>query len=156
MQLWNLKELATRLGLKRSVHALTKPKLQRSSRISHSRTGVCFASVQHARISSVDIVLGAVFHSLLIVVTTAAAFGLTVTKWSILKAQELHTRVHTIFTDEWQLEIKRREAEEKEEAYRTRVIGEEGYGRLKEFREWVSSHPHRHLILGILLDGLGR
>ena len=76
-------------------------------------------------------------------------------EWDALKAARLHERLHAIFTTEWQQDIRRREANEKEEAWRRRVLGDDGYDRLVSFEAWARSHPNRHVIFEILAESLG-
>lgn len=75
-------------------------------------------------------------------------------EWDALKARRLHQRLNAIFTQKWQADIQRRQAEEKEEAFRRRVLGSDGYKRLLEFEEWAKDHPYRPLILELLADAL--
>jgi len=75
-------------------------------------------------------------------------------EWEVLKAKQLHRRLNAVFTSEWQQGIRRREADEKEEEYRRRVLGSDGYERLLEFEEWVKTHPYRQLILELLAQAL--
>jgi Zn-finger nucleic acid-binding protein len=75
-------------------------------------------------------------------------------EWDVLRARDLVSDLYAIFTDEWQSEIRRRERDEKEEAYRRRVLGDDGVERLNGFIAWANGHPKRHLILGLLLEGL--
>jgi len=75
-------------------------------------------------------------------------------EWDVLKAARLHERLLAIFTTEWQQDIRRREADEKEEAWRRRVLGDDGYARLISFEEWAHSHPNRHVIFEILAESL--
>jgi hypothetical protein len=62
--------------------------------------------------------------------------------------------LQAIFTAEWQSDIRRRAAEEKEDAYRRRVLGDDGYERLLQFEEWVKHHPYKQLILELLVESL--
>jgi len=76
-------------------------------------------------------------------------------EWDVLKAARLHERLHAIFTSKWQQDVRRREADEKEEAWRRRVLGEDGYERLVAFEAWARQQPNRHVIFEILAESLG-
>ncbi len=73
-------------------------------------------------------------------------------EWAVVKARDLHDRVHWFFSAGWQKKIK--EAESRRwlvRMYQER-FGEEEYARLKELRAWLDAHPKRTLLLAYLSD----
>jgi Zn-finger nucleic acid-binding protein len=73
-------------------------------------------------------------------------------EWNVLKARGLHTRLHHIFTEDWQLDVRRKANEAREEESKRLLLGDEDYSRACAVRDWIHSHPRRDLIWTIVND----
>ena len=73
-------------------------------------------------------------------------------EWRILKAKRLHERIHAIFTQDWQEDVRKREEQVREMTHDRRTLGDTDYARVLETRSWIAAHPHRDLIWGLLLE----
>jgi Zn-finger nucleic acid-binding protein len=73
-------------------------------------------------------------------------------EWAGLKQRGLHVQLHQIFTDDWQREIRQKATAAQEDARLRKQLGSADYDRILEFRRWISQHPRRDTIWGLLHD----
>ena len=71
-------------------------------------------------------------------------------EWSLLKALELSDRLPGIFTEAWQLRIRREASEEVHRQRYRRLLGEEDFREAERIRQWVTKHRNRRFILDFL------
>lgn len=71
-------------------------------------------------------------------------------EWAILKACNIHNKVHLVFSEPWQSKIRQAEFNRVlEETYRS-ALGDTDYTQALEIRTWLEQHPHRDYILSLL------
>ena len=71
-------------------------------------------------------------------------------EWEILKAHNIHDKVHLIFSKPWQSQLRQTEFNRVlEETYRS-ALGDEDYAQALTIRAWLEQHPHRDYILSVL------
>lgn len=73
-------------------------------------------------------------------------------EWSAMKARNLHDEIGSVFTAPWQAQIREEETALKLDRIYENRFGGEDYGKVKEFRKWLDSHPQRQAILHFLND----
>ena len=62
----------------------------------------------------------------------------------------MHDKVHLIFSEPWQSQIRQAEFNRVlEETYRS-ALGDEDYAQALSIRAWLEQHPHRDYILSVL------
>lgn len=64
-------------------------------------------------------------------------------EWTALRAGEFHLRLHEIFTDEWQKQVRDEHRKEREEAQWERQLGTADHRRMRHVRAWIDEHPKR-------------
>lgn len=72
-------------------------------------------------------------------------------EWNVLFDKNLHSEIHSIFTTEWQSQIKREECQAHLEACYREKLGAD-YDRVSEIKTWIDKHPERTFILSLLSD----
>lgn len=71
-------------------------------------------------------------------------------EWEILQAHNIHDKVHLVFSESWQSQIRQAEFNRVlEETYRS-ALGDEDYAQTLRIRSWLEQHPHRDYILSVL------
>lgn len=71
-------------------------------------------------------------------------------EWEILKACNIHNKVHLVFSEAWQSQIRQAEYNRVlEETYRS-ALGDDDYAQALNIRNWLEQHPHRDYILSLL------
>ncbi|MEO0431793.1 MAG: zf-TFIIB domain-containing protein [Cyanobacteria bacterium J06656_5] len=71
-------------------------------------------------------------------------------EWQILKAHNIHDKVHLVFSEPWQAQLRQAEFNRVlEETYRS-ALGDEDYAQALSIRAWLEQHPHRDYILSVL------
>ena len=71
-------------------------------------------------------------------------------EWETLKAHNMHDKVHLVFSEPWQAQIRQAEFNRVlEETYRS-ALGDEDYAQALKIRAWLEQHPHRDYILSVL------
>ncbi|MBT9314993.1 zf-TFIIB domain-containing protein [Leptothoe spongobia TAU-MAC 1115] len=71
-------------------------------------------------------------------------------EWGILKAHNIHDKVHLVFSEPWQSQLRQAEFNRVlEETYRS-ALGDEDYSEALKIRAWLEQHPHRDYILSVL------
>jgi Zn-finger nucleic acid-binding protein len=71
-------------------------------------------------------------------------------EWEILQAHNMHDKVHLVFSEPWQSQIRQAEFNRVlEETYRS-ALGDEDYVQALSVRAWLEQHPHRDYILSVL------
>lgn len=71
-------------------------------------------------------------------------------EWAILQAHNIHDKVHLVFSESWQSQIRQAEFNRVlEETYRS-ALGDEDYTHALRIRAWLEQHPHRDYILSVL------
>lgn len=71
-------------------------------------------------------------------------------EWEILKAHHIHDKVHLVFSQPWQSQLRQAEFNRVlDETYRS-ALGDEDYAQALEIRAWLEQHPHRNYILSVL------
>ncbi len=71
-------------------------------------------------------------------------------EWETLKAHNMHDKVHLVFSEPWQSQIRQAEFNRVlEETYRS-ALGDEDYAQALRIRAWLEQHPHRDYILSVL------
>lgn len=71
-------------------------------------------------------------------------------EWGALRDLGLARALPTIFSDEWQREVRRAEQAEAQERRFAARLGEEDLARAREFRAWLDGHPKRAELLAYL------
>lgn len=64
-------------------------------------------------------------------------------EWAALRAGEFHLRLHEIFTDEWQKQVRDEQRKEREEEQWARQLGAADHRRLRHVKAWIDAHPKR-------------
>lgn len=71
-------------------------------------------------------------------------------EWEILKAHNIHDKVHLVFSEPWQSQLRQAEFNRVlDETYRS-ALGDEDYAQALKIRAWLEQHPHRDYILSVL------
>lgn len=71
-------------------------------------------------------------------------------EWELLKACNIHNKVHLVFSEAWQSQIRQAEFNRVlEETYRS-ALGNDDYAQALLIRSWLEQHPHRDYILSLL------
>ena len=71
-------------------------------------------------------------------------------EWELLKAHNIHDKVHLVFSEPWQSQLRQAGFNRVlEETYRS-ALGDEDYGKALKIRAWLEQHPHRDYILSVL------
>ncbi|MBE9066101.1 zf-TFIIB domain-containing protein [Leptolyngbya cf. ectocarpi LEGE 11479] len=71
-------------------------------------------------------------------------------EWDILQVHNIHNKVHLVFSEPWQSQIRQAEFNRVlEETYRS-ALGDEDYAQALRIRSWLEQHPHRDYILSVL------
>ncbi|MBT9313120.1 zf-TFIIB domain-containing protein [Leptothoe kymatousa] len=71
-------------------------------------------------------------------------------EWEILKACNIHNKVHLVFSEPWQSQIRQAEFNRVlEETYRS-ALGDDDYAQALGIRAWLEQHPHRDYIISLL------
>lgn len=68
-------------------------------------------------------------------------------EWSLLKALELSHKLPAVFTDDWQLRVRREVNEIQRKERYLKLLGEDELRQAEEFRKWIDNHPKRQTIL---------
>ena len=75
-------------------------------------------------------------------------------EWESLRSRGLHDRLHTLFSDSYQHQLVREDAQRlQEDRYRS-LLGDADYQRVRDLAAWVESHPKRSILLAYI-DGRG-
>lgn len=71
-------------------------------------------------------------------------------EWEILQAHHIHDKVHLVFSEPWQSQLRQAEFNRVlEETYRS-ALGDDDYTEALKIRAWLEQHPHRDYILSVL------
>ncbi|BCU76494.1 hypothetical protein [Luteolibacter sp. LG18] len=81
-------------------------------------------------------------------------FWLDAGEWTALKERNFHDEIHRVFTDVWQRGVRSDAAHEALEAGFREQLGEEGYARALEFRDWLAGQPNRSRVLAWVSEPL--
>ncbi len=73
-------------------------------------------------------------------------------EWEVLKSRNIHEEIHFIFSEPWQKAVLQDEQKKAYEAHAEKLLGNADYGRLSEFKKWVSRHPQKSFILAYVKD----
>ena len=73
-------------------------------------------------------------------------------EWEALRSQSLHTRIHTLFTDSHQHQLRHEESASQHEHRIRALVGEESFNRTRDFKRWLTSHPHQQTLRAYLDD----
>ncbi|MGY8688458.1 MAG: TFIIB-type zinc ribbon-containing protein, partial [Verrucomicrobiales bacterium] len=75
-------------------------------------------------------------------------------EWEALVARNIHVEMHHIFTSAYQFRVRSGEFEDHLESQFSKRIGEEGFVKVKAFREWMLSQENPRDIMCYLEDGM--
>lgn len=64
-------------------------------------------------------------------------------EWSLLKELDIADQLPRIFTDAWQRNLRRERQENLQKKRYTELLGEAGFQRLEEFKNWFDAHPRK-------------
>jgi hypothetical protein len=64
-------------------------------------------------------------------------------EWDVLRARELHTRLHFVFSAAWQAAVAREERSTAHEAILRQKLGAADLEEIKRIKRWIESHPHK-------------
>lgn len=71
-------------------------------------------------------------------------------EWEVAVERGLADKVNQLFTEPWQTRVRQEENRRiLDQVYRDR-LGDEDYARLREIREWLTTHPHHAMMLAFL------
>lgn len=71
-------------------------------------------------------------------------------EWETLQAHNIHDKVHLVFSESWQSQLRQAEFNRVlEETYRN-ALGDDDYTQALKIRAWLEQHPHRDYILSVL------
>jgi Zn-finger nucleic acid-binding protein len=73
-------------------------------------------------------------------------FWLDAGEWNLLGALELRDKLPSIFSQPWQLGIRRRESAEDRQRRLLSALGPEDARRVQDFARWLDAHPQAALI----------
>ncbi len=62
-------------------------------------------------------------------------------EWDLVKTLNLHDKLSSVFTDAWQRNIRRQKEKASMHAHFSKIIGEQDFLRVEEFKEWMDEHP---------------
>jgi Zn-finger nucleic acid-binding protein len=71
-------------------------------------------------------------------------------EWEVLKSRNLHDEIHFIFSTEWQDEVMHSEQQKAYEEQTEKMLGQDNFLKVKDFRDWLSENPHSDVILAYL------
>ena len=72
-------------------------------------------------------------------------------EWQLLKQLGLTKELTTIFTDGWQRKIRQQQHEANLKERYKKILGEEDFARIDEFKQWLVNHPEEAQIRQYLL-----
>ncbi len=72
-------------------------------------------------------------------------------EWELLGALSLQDKMTKIFTDPWQINIKKHESEVAHQQRFQEVLGKEEFERLSETKRWIDGHPQKDDLIRYLL-----
>jgi Zn-finger nucleic acid-binding protein len=64
-------------------------------------------------------------------------------EWQLLKHLDLHGKLPRIFTDAWQRNIRKARQEAFQQDRYEKLLGEDDFGHVNEFRQWLYRHPRK-------------
>ena len=64
-------------------------------------------------------------------------------EWDALRAQQLHTRLHFVFSAAWQAAVAREDRLTAHEEILRQKLGATDLDEIKRVKQWIESHPHR-------------
>lgn len=73
-------------------------------------------------------------------------------EWQLLKRLDLHDKLPKVFTDAWQRNIRKQRQEIALNERYERLLGEESFSRVKEFRNWLLQQPNKDAIKQYLIS----
>lgn len=68
-------------------------------------------------------------------------------EWALLKSLKLARDIPSVFTESWQLKVKKEAMQLKHKERYTRLIGDEDMEKVEAFRLWLAKNKHRSEIL---------
>jgi Zn-finger nucleic acid-binding protein len=75
-------------------------------------------------------------------------------EWELLKRQQLHDRVHFVFSSAWQAKLHREEQHRRASERLEARLGPTDFAELQHTISWLEQHPHREEMIAHLLDRL--
>lgn len=73
-------------------------------------------------------------------------------EWQLLKCLDLQGKLPKIFTDAWQRNIRKQRQEITLNERYEKLLGEESFSRVKEFRDWLLQQPNKDAIKQYLIS----
>lgn len=73
-------------------------------------------------------------------------------EWQLLKSLDLQGKLPKIFTDAWQRNIRKQRQEIALNERYEKLLGEESFSRVKEFRDWLLQQPNKDAIKQYLIS----
>jgi Zn-finger nucleic acid-binding protein len=73
-------------------------------------------------------------------------------EWESLRSRGLHSRLHTLFNETHQHQLRHQEAARQHEDRLRLLLGDASFMRARDFKQWLASHPQRAILLAYLDD----
>ena len=73
-------------------------------------------------------------------------------EWQVLKGQDLHREIHSIFTTPWQSMVREEKKRKYCDEYYTKIWGDAVFAEVKKTKQLLDNHPQRSTILAFLSD----
>lgn len=67
-------------------------------------------------------------------------------EWELLLSLGLIDKVSSILSQPWQSSVRQQENEAAYELRHETIMGEDGYSKIRVFRDWANQHPHKDVI----------
>jgi len=68
-------------------------------------------------------------------------------EWQLLKMLELSRKMPLVFTEQWQKKLRKQATQDARDNRLLKYIDEPELEKTKEFKQWLSAHPHREHLL---------
>ncbi len=72
-------------------------------------------------------------------------------EWQLLKSQDNHTKLPSIFTDAWQRNIRIEKQKENLKEHYRQQLSPDDFDKLDVFKEWLDQHPNKHQLRQYLI-----
>lgn len=64
-------------------------------------------------------------------------------EWELVKQLDLHGKLSSVFTDAWQRNIRKQKEIANIHHHFAKLIGEQDFARIEDFKNWLEHHPHK-------------
>lgn len=76
-------------------------------------------------------------------------------EWNLLEQINLENEITNIFNEPWQSAIRKDQSNDAFEEKYQKIVGAADYRKMKDFRDWLASHPNRDEIINYINHDFG-